>query len=205
MTPLPVERYGDCLRLSSLYRGESVRADARRNYDRIVEVAREVFREQGYDASLDEVAKRAGVGPGTLYRHFPKRENLMDAILQSWVDKVTESVDKTLAFEGEDRDLLLNWFEEYVRLISQHKGGPAKITSAMGDPESPIMTKCQVLAQANTRVIDRLRDDGALREDVETIQVCRLVGGIAAVADQGALDSTAVRPMLEVVADGLLK
>ncbi len=43
-------------------------------YDRIVEVAREVFREQGYDASLDEVAKRAGVGPGTLYRHFPKRE-----------------------------------------------------------------------------------------------------------------------------------
>ena len=53
-----------------------MRADARRNYDRIVEVARVVFREQGYDASLDEVAKRAGVGPGTLYRHFPKRENL---------------------------------------------------------------------------------------------------------------------------------
>jgi AcrR family transcriptional regulator len=182
-----------------------VRADARRNYDRIVEVAKEVFREQGYDASLDEVAKRAGVGPGTLYRHFPKRENLMDAILQSWVDRVTESVDKTLAFEGEDRDLLLNWFEEYVRLISQHKGGPAKITSAMGDPESPIMTKCQVLAQANARVIDRLRDGGALREDVETIQVCRLVGGIAAVADQGELDDAAVRPMLEVVADGLLK
>ena len=182
-----------------------MRADAKRNYDRIVEVAREVFREQGYDASLDEVAKRAGVGPGTLYRHFPKRENLMDAILQSWVDKVSESVDKALAFEGGDRDLLLNWFEEYVRLISQHKGGPAKITSAMGDPESPIMSKCQVLAQANTRVIERLRDDGALRDDVETIQVCRLVGGIAAVADQGDLDDTAVRPMLEVVADGLLK
>ena len=51
-----------------------MRADAQRNCDRIVEVAREVFREQGYDASLDEVAKRAGVGPGTLYRHFPTRE-----------------------------------------------------------------------------------------------------------------------------------
>src|SRR6478736_6929267 len=205
MTPLPDERYGDCLRLSSLFRGESVRADAQRNYDRIVEVAREVFREQGYDASLDEVAKRAGVGPGTLYRHFPKRENLIDAILQSWVDKVTESADKALAYEGDDRSLLLNWFEEYVRLISQHKGGPAKITSAMGDPDSPIMTKCQVLAGANARVIDRLREDGALRDDVETIQVCRLVGGIAAVADQSDLDATSVRPMLEVVADGLLK
>jgi AcrR family transcriptional regulator len=182
-----------------------VRADAQRNYDRIVEVAREVFREQGYDASLDEIAKRAGVGPGTLYRHFPKRENLLDAIMQSWVDKVTETVDKALAFEGADRELLLNWFEGYVTLISQHKGGPAKITSAMGDPNSPIMTKCQVLAHANDRVIDRIRADGALRDGVETLQVCRLVGGIATVADQGNLDAVAVRPLLEVVVDGLVR
>ena len=182
-----------------------MRADAKRNYDRIVEVAREVFREQGYDASLDEVAKRAGVGPGTLYRHFPKRENLLDAIMQSWVDRVTETADKALAHEGSDRDLLVNWFEEYVALISQHKGGPAKLTSAMGDPDSPIRTKCQVLAEANGRVLDRLRDDGALRDDVEPIQVCRLIGGVATVADQGDLEATAVRPLIEVVADGLLK
>jgi AcrR family transcriptional regulator len=182
-----------------------VRADARRNYDRIVEVAREVFREQGYDASLDEVAKRAGVGPGTLYRHFPKRENLLDAIMQSWVDRVTETADKALAYEGADRDLLLRWFEDYVELISQHKGGPAKLTSAMGDPESPIRTKCQVLAEANDRVLARLREDGALRDGVEPIQVCRLVGGVATIADNSELDADAVRPMLEVVADGLLK
>lgn len=182
-----------------------MRADAKRNYDRIVEVAREVFREHGYDASLDEVAKRAGVGPGTLYRHFPKRENLLDAVMQSWVDRVTETADKALAHEGSDRDVLIHWFEEYVALISQHKGGPAKITSAMGDPDSPIMSKCQVLAQANGRVIDRLRADGALRDDVETIQVCRLIGGVATVADQGDLGRELVRPMLEVVADGLLK
>ena len=182
-----------------------MRADAKRNYDRIVEVAREVFREQGYDASLDEVAKRAGVGPGTLYRHFPKRENLLDAIMQSWVDRVTETADKALAHEGSDRDLLVNWFEEYVALISQHKGGPAKLTSAMGDPDSPIRTKCQVLADANGRVLQRLREDGAVRDDVEPIQVCRLIGGVATVADQGDLDATAVRPLIEVVADGLLK
>jgi AcrR family transcriptional regulator len=182
-----------------------VRADAKRNYDRIVEVAREVFREQGYDASLDEIAKRAGVGPGTLYRHFPKRENLLDAIMQSWVDRVNQTVDTALAHDGPGRDLLLDWFEDYVRLISLHKGAPAKITSAMGDPDSPILTKCKVLSGANDRVIERLRADGALREGVETLQVCRLVGGIAAVADQGDLDEDAVRPMLEVVADGLLK
>ena len=182
-----------------------MRADAKRNYDRIVEVAREVFREQGYDASLDEVAKRAGVGPGTLYRHFPTRDALLDAIMASWVARVDEAVEKTLTHEGPPRDLLLSWFQEYVRLISMHKGGPAKITSAMGDPNSPILTKCQVLRGAHDRVIDALRERGALRDDVETLQVIRLVGGVATVADQSELDEAAVLPLLEVVADGLVR
>ncbi len=181
-----------------------MRADAKRNRDRIVEVAREVFREQGYDASLDEVAKRAGVGAGTLYRHFPQRENLIDAIMQSWVDRVTEAAAKATAFEGPDRDLLVGWFETYVQLISLHKGGPAKITSAMGNPESPINQKCQVLTGASQRVVDVLNERGALRVDVDAVQICRLVGGVATVADNATLPADAVRPLLEVVADGLL-
>ncbi len=181
-----------------------MRADAQRNRDRIVEVAREVFRERGYDASLDEVAKRAGVGPGTLYRHFPTRENLLDAIMQSWVDRVDEASAKALAHEGPPRDLLLAWFTAYVALISLHKGGPAKITSALGHEDSPIAAKCQVLTGANDRVVARLRDEGALRPDVDSVHMCRLVGAVAAVADQGDLDAGAVRPLLDVVVDGLL-
>jgi AcrR family transcriptional regulator len=182
-----------------------VRADAKRNYDRIVEVARVVFREQGYDASLDEVAKRAGVGPGTLYRHFPTRDALLDAIMQSWVARVDDAAEKALLHEGTPRDRLLAWFDEYVALISMHKGGPAKITSAMGNPDSPINTKCQVLTRASDRVFDRLREEDALREGVETLQVIRLVGGVATIADTGGLDAAAVRPLLEVVADGLVR
>ncbi|HET6938306.1 MAG TPA: helix-turn-helix domain-containing protein [Nocardioides sp.] len=182
-----------------------MRADAKRNYERIVEVAREVFREQGYDASLDEVARRAGVGPGTLYRHFPNRDALLDAIMQSWVDRVDEAAEKALTHEGSPRELLLAWFEEYVRLISLHKGGPAKITSAMGDPDSPILTKCQVLTRASDRVVQRLRAEGVLKDGVESLQLCRLVGGVATVADQSDLDEAAVRPLLEVVADGLVR
>ncbi len=181
-----------------------MRADAKRNYDRIVEVARVVFREQGYDASLDEVAKRAGVGPGTLYRHFPTRDVLVDAIMQSWMDRVDEAADKALAHEGPPRDLLLGWFEQYVSVISLHKGGPAKITSAMGDPDSPIMSKCRTLTSAADRVVTRLNAEGALRPGVDAVQMCRLVGAVAAVADQGQLDAPAVRPLLEVVADGML-
>ena len=181
-----------------------MRADAKRNYDRILEVARQVFREQGYDASLDEVAKRAGVGPGTLYRHFPTRDALLDAIMQSWVDRVDEAAEKALAHEGSPRDVLLAWFESYAALISLHKGGPAKITSAMGDPASPIVTKCQTLSNAAARVVTRLDDEHALRPGMDAVQMCRLVGAVASVADQGELDEAAVRPLLEVVADGML-
>jgi AcrR family transcriptional regulator len=184
---------------------DSVRADAQRNYDRIIEVAREVFREQGYDASLDLIAKRAGVGPGTLYRHFPTRDDLLDAIMKSWVDRVQETAAKALAKEGGPRELLVGWFEDYVALISLHKGGPAKITCAMGVEDSPIRTKCEVLRGAGDQVLEQLRTEGALKDGVSALHVARLVGGIATVADQGELDAAAVRPMLEVVADGLLR
>jgi len=181
-----------------------MRADAKRNRERIVGAAREVFREQGYDASLDAVAKRAGVGPGTLYRHFANREELVDAILQSWVARVDETVEKTLAFEGAPRELLLTWFDHYVALVSAYKGSPAKITSAIGDPDSPIVTKCQVLVAATGRVLERLHEEHALREGTDEIQVSRLVGGVATVADNADLPADSVRPLLEVVADGLL-
>ena len=181
-----------------------MRADAQRNRDRIVEVAREVFREQGYDASLDMVAKQAGVGAGTLYRHFPNRESLVDAIMQSWVDRVTDTAGKAMAREGSARDVLLGWLGDYVSLISLHKGGPARITCAMGDDESPIRTKCRVLSGAMSDVLAQLENEGRVPAGTDPVRVCRLVGGVATVADQGDLDADDVRPMLEVVADGLL-
>ncbi|GGF36746.1 transcriptional regulator [Marmoricola endophyticus] len=181
-----------------------MRADAQRNRDKIVETAREVFRDHGYDASLDLVAKQAGVGAGTLYRHFPTRETLLDAVMQSWVDRVDDTVGKALAREGSPREVLVGWFTDYVSLISLHKGGPAKLTCAMGDEASPIRTKCQALSAAMTRFLADLDSDGALRADVDPLEVCRLVGGVATVADQGELAASVVRPMLEVVADGLL-
>lgn len=181
-----------------------MRADAQRNRDRIVEVAREVFREQGYDASLDLVAKQAGVGAGTLYRHFPNREVLLDAIMQSWVDRVQDTAGKAMAREGAPREVLVAWFVDYVSLISMHKGGPAKLTCAMGDEESPIRSKCAALSAAMSEVLDRLEGEGRVAQGTDPVQVCRLVGGIASVADQGDLAPDQVRPMLEVVAAGLM-
>jgi len=179
-----------------------VRADAARNRDKIVEAARVAFRTRGYDAPRDDIAKAAGVGPGTLYRHFPTRESLVDAVMQAWVDRVNDAVGKVLAEGGTSRELLLRWFETYVELISMHKGGPAKLTMAMEDDTSPMRTKCHTLRAANTQIIEQLGDD--LRPGVDSLQFARLVGGIASVVDQGNLPAESVGPMLEILVDGLL-
>ena len=184
-----------------------MRADAKRNYDRIVEVAREVFREQGYDASLDEVAKRAGVGPGTLYRHFPNRDALLDAIMQSWVDRVDEAADKALAHEGSPRDLLLAWFEEYVAADQPAQGRPGQDhLGAWATPTPRSSPSARSCAARSDRIVDRLRERArAARATSRPLQMTRLVGGVATVADQSDLDEAAVRPLLEVVADGLVR
>jgi AcrR family transcriptional regulator len=182
-----------------------MRADARRNYDRLVETAGRVFRERGYDAPLDDIAKQAGVGPGTLYRHFPTRDALIDAVMQNWIAGVNDSADKALAREGDAKARLMAWFEEYAARLTVHKGVAAKITCALGDESSPMRDKCQTYAAANERVLTALRAEGAVRPHVESLEVLRLLGGVATVADQGALPPEAVRPMLEVVADGILR
>jgi AcrR family transcriptional regulator len=182
-----------------------MRVDAVRNRDRILELARQLFREKGYDAvSMDEVAKRADVGVGTLYRHFPNKESLYDAAIQAWVETVNAAVDEALAGAGSPRERLLSWFDAYVTFLTRHKGAAWRITSALGDPGSPFAAKCQTYLNANQRVIDTLATEGALRADVDAMQMSRLVGGVAAVVDNSELDPKATRSMLAVVADGVL-
>ena len=182
-----------------------MRADAQRNYDRIVEVASNLFAARGTDASLDDIAKQAGVGPGTLYRHFPTREALIGAAMRRWVDRIQTAAAKAAASEQSPHELLLGWFEAVVAHISQYRGGPARLTAAMGNADSPLYGRYLVVAEANAMVLDRLVAEGVLRPGVNTLQVCRLVGGVAVVADQGELDATIVRPLLEIVVDGLLR
>ncbi len=182
-----------------------MRADAQKNYDRIVATAVEVFTEKGMDAPLDEIATRAGVGPGTLYRHFPTREDLIDAVIKNWIAQIENAADEALHSDQPTREVLLQWFSTYVARISRNRGGPSKFTSAMGNPQSPIFSKCEVLRHANERVLDRFRERGEIRDDVDALEVCRIIGGVAVVADQATLDDEATTSMLGVVIDGLLR
>jgi AcrR family transcriptional regulator len=181
-----------------------LRADAQRNYDKILETARATFRERGADASLDEIAKRAGVGPGTLYRHFPTRDALIDAVMRDWADRINADSDEAASSDLSSREALTGWFSKFIENVGIYHGAAAKVMAAMDDPSSPIYRKCQVLASANRKVLDSARDKGDLREGVEASEVMRIVSGIATVVDQSGITSADAAPMLAIVLDGIL-
>ena len=177
-----------------------LRADAQRNYDKIVETARAMFRERGADSSLDEIAKRAGVGPGTLYRHFPTREALIDAVMRDWADRINADSDEAATSELPAREALSSWFSKFVENVGIYHGAAAKVMAAMDDPGSPIYRKCQVLVAANQKVLDSVKEKGALRDGVDAREVMRVVSGIAAWPTTEAL-SVLVVPRVVSVCD----
>jgi AcrR family transcriptional regulator len=185
--------------------GKTLRADAKRNYDKLVTAARDAFREHGAQASLDEIAKRAGVGPGTLYRHFPTRDDLIDAVMRDWALQVDADSDEIVRSGLDAEDALTAWFGRFVENVGVYRGAAAKFTAAMDDPSSPIYRKCQVLVGANQKVIDHIASLGALRDGVDSREVMRLVSGVASVADQSGLDLEHAKPMLRIVIQGILR
>ncbi len=182
-----------------------LRADAQRNYDKILETARVLFREKGADASLDEIAKRAGVGPGTLYRHFPTRDALVDAVMKDWVDRVHGDAERVLETGLDPRETLTTWLDKLVEHMSRYQGAPAKFASALDDTATPMHHKCTALVAANKIVFDSLDAQDALRPGVDPRDVVRMVTGIAAAAEKSGLGHEAATPMLAIVADGVLR
>lgn len=179
-----------------------MRADAQRNHDKLVAAAREVFRERGLEAPLDEVARRAGVGAGTLYRHFPTRDDLLNALMQAFIGRLDAAADAAIDLDGTARERLLCWVRGCVGEVSYSKGAAAKLTAALGDDQSRIATKATAFAAASGRVAAALKAD--LRPGIDGLQLARLVGGLAMVADQGGLDESALAPLADVLVDGLL-
>ena len=181
-----------------------MRADAQRSYDQILAVAGDVFVEQGAEASMNEIAKRAGVGQATLYRHFPTREHLYDVLLDDWVGQIQSAADKAVVSEAAPRELLIAWFETLIDHISVHRGGAARLTATLGDETSPMVSKWKALVAANATVLEHLESRKAIRAGTDSIQVCRLVGAVGAVADSAQLSEPERRAMLDIVADALL-
>jgi len=173
------------------------RADARANHEKLVAAARELFADKGTSAPLEEVAERAEVGIGTLYRHFPTRQALFEAV---YVDEV-EAMARAAADLAElpPWDALSQWLHQYVGFAATKRALNEALMET--DPDSTVLLTCRTaLTGAGTALVERAQKAGAVRRDTTFTDVVRMVGAIAMVPTE---DPEQKQRLLELALDGL--
>lgn len=183
--------------------GRKLRADAQRNYDALVAVARDAFVERGADASLDEIAKRAGVGPGTLYRHFPTRADLQSAVLTGWTDDVDAEGERLAAVEDPEQ-ALDEWLHSYVAYKNFFRGLHEALLELPVEEDRSALSLCKSkLTGISEQVLNRAKAAGLVRDDVKTQTVCQLVSGIAFLVDRSPAGSVDIDEQLKIIRAGI--
>jgi AcrR family transcriptional regulator len=174
------------------------RADARRNYEKVLAAAREAFAEGGESTALEEIARRAGVGIGTLYRHFPNRQALLEAL---YVDEVEEVCRSAGELEGADPWEALNgWFERFIGYLGTKRALAHELLNYL-DQDAPLFQVCRAsLFEAGEPLLKRAQEAGAVRPDVNIAEVIQMVVGIAKIP---ASDPGQTEHILRIALDGL--
>lgn len=181
---------------------ETIRADARRNYDLLLAAAREAFAAHGTDASLRDIARQAGVGIGTLYRHFPTREALLEALLASRFDALRQRAEQ-LSTAAAPGSALLDWLGELAAGSVTYRGLPESVMTALRDEQSQLHASCAGMRAAGGRLLRRAQEAGEVRPDVTAAQLLALAAGLAWAGEQSADPVDMVRHLLSIAADGL--
>jgi AcrR family transcriptional regulator len=177
-----------------------MRADALKNRARILDAARIEIELGGTECSLDNVAKRAGVGPGTLYRHFPTREDLVSELLVGWVIDIQADAEKTATDQW---DGVLDWLVRLANYAMTYHGLASTMAASAGDENSPLRSAQDAILEANKSVFDRAHRAAVVAAPVDSFEVSALVTGVAMIADQAQLAPELVRGMLAIVLNGL--
>ena len=174
------------------------RADARRNYEKVLAAAREAFAEGGESTALEQIARRAGVGIGTLYRHFPNRQALVEALYVDEVEEVCRS-----AAELDDADpweALRAWFERFIGYIATKQALVHELLNYL-DRDADLFKVCRAsLFEAGEPLLTRAQEAGVVRPDVDIADVIQMVMGIAKIP---ADDPAQNQHILRVALDGL--
>ena len=174
-----------------------MRVDARANHDKLVTAARALFTEKSTSAPLEEIADRAGVGIGTLYRHFPTRQALLEAVYVDEVEAMAQAAADLAALPP--WDALSQWLHQYVRFAATKRALNEALMET--DPDSDILLTCRTaIAGAGTALVERAQRAGAVRSDTNFMDVVRMVGAIAMVPTE---DAEQKRRLLELALDGL--
>jgi AcrR family transcriptional regulator len=191
----------DRMAKQSAENGRRPRADAVRNRELVLEAAKAVFSAGGPDASLEAVAKRAGVGIGTLYRHFPTREALFEAVYRREVQQLSEFAEK-LKSEADPVDALRRWLRSNVELVATKKGMLAALALTVHGPSELYAHTFERLTKAVGALLERAVAAGEIRSDVSPEDLLRALVGMCYMHDQPGWQKSVVR-LLDVFVDGL--
>jgi AcrR family transcriptional regulator len=177
------------------------RADAVRNRERVLEAAKAVFSAGGPDASLEAVARRAGVGIGTLYRHFPTREALFEAVYRREVQQLSELAEQ-LKSEADPVDALRRWLRSNVEFVATKKGMAAALALAVHGSSELYVYSFDRLTKAVGALLDRAVAAGEIRADISPEDLLRALVGMCYMHDQPGWQKSVMR-LLDVFVDGL--
>lgn len=179
-----------------------MRTDAKKNYDHLLEVARNVVGEQGADASLRDIARRAGVGIATLYRHFPTREALLEVLLRDGFDRVTTRAAE-LEVSQAPGQALVAWLRDMVGLTYDHRGVLASMATAIEDEQSALHASCVKLKASGARLLALAQAEGEARPGMNGTDLLALVSALAWLNDQPPFAPRAEH-LFDVVVDAIL-
>ena len=179
-----------------------MRADARKNYSHVLAVARDVVTEDGADASMREIARRAGVRLATLLRHFPTREALFEALLRTDLDALTQKAVELETSNSPD-DALVSWFREGVEFVHSYSGIVALMASAHADPDSALHASCAAVHRAGARLLLRAQAEGTARSDMDGVDLFALMSALGWLVDQPSFAPRADH-LFQVIASAIL-
>ena len=168
------------------------RADAQRNRERILEVAKEAFTRFGADASLDDIAKQAGVGAGTLYRHFPTRDALIEAVYRSEVEKLA-AAERKFSETMPPVEALRTWMLLFVDHIAAKQIIAPALNSVAGGPSKLIESSRSLVQGAIDALVKRAIESGDIRQDLVPFDLLRALIGVAHVASGAGWQQSAKR------------
>jgi AcrR family transcriptional regulator len=177
------------------------RADAVRNRERVLEAAKQVFSAGGAEASLEAVARAAGVGIGTLYRHFPTREALFEAVYRREVQHLADLAE-ALKREGRPIDALRHWMRSNVKFVATKKGMSAALALAAYKNPELFSYSLERLARAVGGLLDRAIAAGEIRGDISPEDLLRALVGMCYMHDQPGWQKSVLR-LVDVLIDGL--
>jgi AcrR family transcriptional regulator len=176
------------------------RTDAQRNRERILEVAKEAFTRSGADASLDDIAKQTGVGAGTLYRHFPSREALIEAVYRTEVEKLA-AAERNFAETMPPIEALRAWMLLFVDYIATKKIIAPALNTLLGGHSKVVEASHTQIWEAIRALVKRAIKSGEIRKDLDPIDLLRALIGVSNVASSPDWQQSA-RRLVDILITG---